>query len=43
VLAFGHGHVGLTGSARTGRWAAEWLSGRQPAEWTAAFGAERFR
>jgi hypothetical protein len=27
VLAFGHGHVGLAGSARTGLWAARLLAG----------------
>jgi len=27
VLAFGHGHVGLCGSARTGRLAAQLLAG----------------
>jgi D-amino-acid dehydrogenase len=42
VLAFGHGHVGLTGSARTGKWAAQWLAGRQPSDWTPAFSAARF-
>ena len=42
VLAFGHGHVGLTGSARTGRWAAGWLSGARPEGWTPAFSPERF-
>jgi len=42
VLAFGHGHVGLTGSARTGKWAARWLSGAPPADWTPAFDPARF-
>jgi D-amino-acid dehydrogenase len=42
VLAFGHGHVGLTASARTGQWAASWLSGMQPPDWTSAFSPERF-
>ena len=42
VLAFGHGHAGLAGSARTAQWVAQWLSGRQGAEWTASFGAGRF-
>ncbi len=30
VLAFGHGHVGLGGSARTGRLVAQLLAGRPP-------------
>lgn len=30
VYAFGHGHVGLVGSARTGRLVAQLLSGKQP-------------
>mgnify|MGYP001088590478 CR=1 FL=1 len=30
VLAFGHGHVGLCGSARTGRLAAQLLAGTDP-------------
>lgn len=42
VLAFGHGHVGLTGSARTGQWVAEWLSGVRPDDWTPAFDPARF-
>jgi len=42
VLAFGHGHVGLTGSARTGQWAARWLSGTQPSDWTSSFSPARF-
>jgi D-amino-acid dehydrogenase len=30
VYAFGHGHVGLVGSARTGRLVAQLLSGKEP-------------
>jgi D-amino-acid dehydrogenase len=30
VYAFGHGHVGLVGSARTGRLVAQLLSGKPP-------------
>jgi D-amino-acid dehydrogenase len=42
VLAFGHGHVGLTASARTGQWVARWLAGARPADWTPAFSPARF-
>ncbi|WP_164139581.1 FAD-dependent oxidoreductase, partial [Stenotrophomonas maltophilia] len=30
VYAFGHGHVGLVGSARTGRVVAQLIGGREP-------------
>jgi D-amino-acid dehydrogenase len=30
AYAFGHGHVGLAGSARTGRVVAQLLTGREP-------------
>ncbi len=30
VYAFGHGHVGLVGSARTGRLVAQLVSGKPP-------------
>jgi len=30
IHAYGHGHVGLAGSARTGRLVAQLLSGREP-------------
>lgn len=43
VLAFGHGHVGLGGSARTGIWAAELLAGKPPSETLAPFSPDRFR
>jgi D-amino-acid dehydrogenase len=40
--AFGHGHLGITGSANTGRWIADGISGRMAAERYAAFAVERF-
>lgn len=40
--AFGHGHLGVTGSANTGRWIAEGMSGKVAAERFKAFAVERF-
>ncbi len=42
VLAFGHGHVGLGGSARTGLWAAALLAGCPQEAALAPFSAARF-
>ncbi len=42
VHAFGHGHVGLTAGAATGRLVADLISGRQPAFDIAPFAAQRF-
>ncbi|ADU38419.1 D-amino-acid dehydrogenase [Variovorax paradoxus EPS] len=42
VLAFGHGHVGLCGSARTGRLAAQLLAGIEPETPLAPFDLRRF-
>ncbi|QOZ25230.1 FAD-binding oxidoreductase [Bradyrhizobium sp. CCBAU 51753] len=42
VYAFGHGHVGLVGSARTGRLVAQLLSGREPEIPLAPFAPARF-
>jgi len=42
VLAFGHGHVGLCGSARTGRLAAQLLAGIEPETPLAPFDPRRF-
>lgn len=42
VYAFGHGHLGLTQSAGTGRLVADLLAGRPPAIPLAPFSAERF-
>jgi len=42
VLAFGHGHVGLCGSARTGRLAAQLLAGTAPEIALAPFDPRRF-
>lgn len=42
VYAFGHGHVGLVGSARTGRLVAQLLSGKPPEIPLAPFAPERF-
>jgi D-amino-acid dehydrogenase len=42
VLAFGHGHVGLCGSARTGRLVAQLLTGSQPEIALAPFDPRRF-
>ena len=43
VLAFGHGHVGLCGSARTGRLAAQLLAGIEPEISIAPFDPGRFK
>jgi D-amino-acid dehydrogenase len=43
VLAFGHGHVGLCGSARTGRLAAQLLAGTKPETPVAPFDPGRFK
>jgi D-amino-acid dehydrogenase len=43
VLAFGPGHVGLCGSARTGRLAAQLLAGNDPEIPLAPFDPARFR
>jgi D-amino-acid dehydrogenase len=43
VHAFGHGHVGLAASARTGRVIAQVLSGQAPDIALAPFAAQRFR
>ncbi|MBR0874823.1 FAD-dependent oxidoreductase [Bradyrhizobium tropiciagri] len=42
VYAFGHGHVGLVGSARTGRLVAQLLSGREPEIALTPFAPSRF-
>ncbi|HLX30850.1 MAG TPA: FAD-dependent oxidoreductase [Casimicrobiaceae bacterium] len=42
-LAFGHGHVGLTGAAPTGEIIADLISGRTPFLDIRPFSAERFR
>ncbi|MFN5669993.1 NAD(P)/FAD-dependent oxidoreductase, partial [Bradyrhizobium sp.] len=42
VYAFGHGHVGLVGSARTGRLVAQLLSGQPPEIPLAPFAPARF-
>jgi D-amino-acid dehydrogenase len=42
IYAFGHGHVGLAGSARTGRLVAQLLSGREPEIPLAPFAPARF-
>lgn len=42
VLAFGHGHLGLTQSAATGRIVADLVAGRAPALDIAPFSARRF-
>jgi len=42
VYAFGHGHVGLVGSARTGRLVAQLLSGKQPEIELQPFAPSRF-
>lgn len=42
VYAFGHGHIGLVGSARTGRLVAQLLSGKQPEIPLAPFAPTRF-
>ncbi|WP_246725045.1 FAD-binding oxidoreductase [Beijerinckia sp. L45] len=43
VYAFGHGHVGLVSSARTGRVVAQLIDGREPEIPVAPFAATRFR
>lgn len=43
VYAFGHGHIGLVSSARTGRAVAQLLAGREPEIPLAPFSASRFR
>jgi D-amino-acid dehydrogenase len=42
VYAFGHGHIGLVGSARTGRLVAQLLSGKQPEIPLTPFAPTRF-
>ncbi len=42
-LAFGHGHLGLTQAAVTGRMIADMMAGRPPAVDPAPFRADRFR
>ena len=42
ILAFGHGHYGLTQSAATGRLVADMLAGRAPAIDLAPFSPQRF-
>ncbi|MCW8083991.1 FAD-dependent oxidoreductase, partial [Pediococcus acidilactici] len=42
VYAFGHGHIGLVGSARTGRLVAQLLSGKAPEIPLAPFAPTRF-
>jgi len=42
VHAFGHGHVGLTAGAATGRLVADMIGGKRPAIDVAAFSAARF-
>ncbi|MBR0798909.1 FAD-dependent oxidoreductase [Bradyrhizobium jicamae] len=42
VYAFGHGHIGLVGSARTGRLVAQLLSGKTPEIVLAPFAPSRF-
>jgi D-amino-acid dehydrogenase len=42
VYAFGHGHVGLVGSARTGRLVAQLLSGKEPEIPISPFAPTRF-
>jgi D-amino-acid dehydrogenase len=42
VYAFGHGHVGLVGSARTGRLVAQLVAGKAPEIALEPFDARRF-
>ncbi len=42
LYAFGHGHLGLTQSAATGRLVADLVAGRAPSLDIAPFGAQRF-
>jgi D-amino-acid dehydrogenase len=43
IHAFGHGHIGLVASARTGRLVAQMVGGRAPEIPMAPFEAARFR
>ena len=43
IYAFGHGHVGLVSSARTGRLVAQLIDGHEPEIPIAPFSARRFR
>jgi D-amino-acid dehydrogenase len=43
VYAFGHGHVGLTAGATTGKLVAEVIAGRQPSVDLTPYAAARFR
>jgi D-amino-acid dehydrogenase len=43
IHAFGHGHVGLTAAAATGRLAADLVTGNQPAIDLGPYSARRFR
>jgi D-amino-acid dehydrogenase len=43
VHAFGHGHVGLTAAATTGKVVADLVAGRAPAFDLAPYAAARFR
>ena len=43
IYAFGHGHIGLVASARTGRIVAQFVAGRSPEIPVAAFDPARFR
>jgi len=43
VHAFGHGHVGLTAGAATGRLVADLVSGHEPEIDPAPYSAARFR
>jgi D-amino-acid dehydrogenase len=42
ILAFGHGHVGLTAAAPTGEIVADLVEGRTPYMDIAPFAADRF-
>ena len=42
IYAFGHGHVGLVGSARTGRLVAQLLARREPEIDLAPFDPRRY-
>jgi D-amino-acid dehydrogenase len=43
VHAFGHGHVGLTAGATTGKLVADIITGRPPSVPLAPYAASRFR
>lgn len=43
IHAYGHGHVGLAGSARTGQWVAKLLTGQLTEADLSAFSPQRFR